>query len=102
MIYTIVYNPRLYDDVKEAVEWYNDHHPGLGDEFMTLFKRKSTLLANCCHLFAVRYHTVRCMPMGKFPYLIHYRIDNAFQLVVVEGVVHTSRNPDKGRQQNSK
>ena len=40
MIYTIVYNPRLYDDVKEAVEWYNAHHPGLGDEFMTLFKRK--------------------------------------------------------------
>ena len=31
--------------------------------------------------------------VNKFPYQVHYRVEEARKLIVVFGVTHTSRNP---------
>ena len=45
--------------------------------------------------FGIRYDQVRCLKIKRFPYLIHYQVDEATNLVTVVGVLHTSLDPDK-------
>ena len=56
-------------------------------------KKRTEKLSTTAFLFAVRYDNIRCMGIEKFPYLVHYRINEQTQTVKVEALFHTSRNP---------
>jgi hypothetical protein len=43
--------------------------------------------------YAIRYADVRCMLVKKFPFMVHFTIDENQKLVEVFAVHHTSRNP---------
>lgn len=81
-------------DIRESIEWYNKAKHGLGNRFYN--NVKSTLLRiqeNPKH-FPIRYKSVRTVSINKFPFLIHYKINESEKIIVVLGVIHTSRNPN--------
>lgn len=95
MKFMVVYNPDFYDDLIEAVAWYNDQQPGLGDRFSSFVKMQSSKLTiNALH-FSVKYDNVRCMGIEKFPFLLHYRVNTQSKTVFVEALFHMSRSPEK-------
>jgi hypothetical protein len=94
MKFTIEFNPEFYSDIEQAIDWYNEKHPGLGDKFFTAVKKHTEKLSFYPLHFAVKYDNIRCMNIKKFPYLIHYRVDEVLKIVKVEALFHTSRNPN--------
>ncbi len=94
MKFTIEYNPDFFNDIVAAVDWYNEKQAGLGDKFFKIIKQQTAKLSTSALHYAVKYDDIRCMGVNKFPYLIHYRVNEYTKTVKVEALFHTSRNPN--------
>jgi len=93
MKFKVEYNPDFFDDLAQAVDWYNEKQPGLGDGFCKNVSRQTAKLSTAALQFAVRYDDIRCRRIEKFPYMVHYRVNEQTKTVKVEALFHTSRNP---------
>jgi toxin ParE1/3/4 len=93
MKYSVVLDPRAIDDIQKAIDYYEGQRPGLGRKFEEkLHTTFSTLERN--PNFQVRFDDVRCLPVPRYPFMIHFTINEPLQKVVVWAVFHTSINPD--------
>ncbi len=93
MNFKIIYNPDIYNDIQEAIDWYNEQQSGLGVRFYNVLQKQLKSLTKDAFLYAIRYDDVRCLPLKAFPYMIHYRVDMTQRIVKVEAVIHTGRDP---------
>ncbi len=93
MKFTVEYNPDFFNDIAQAVDWYNEKQAGLGDRLFNNIKKQTAKLSTTALHFAVKYDDIRCMCIEKFPYLVHYRINEQTKTVKVEALFHTSRDP---------
>jgi len=84
-----------FDDIQEAVEYYNRKQPGLGKRFYDTIDKHFSFLKKNYLSFAVRYDDIRCMPVKKFPYMVHFRVLESQQTVSVKAVFCTYDDPDK-------
>jgi plasmid stabilization system protein ParE len=91
--FKIKINDEAFSDILEITAWYNDRVPGLGLRFQKNIKKQITALKNNAYSYSIRYHDVRCSVVKKFPFLIHYIIDEANETIDVFAIIHTSRNP---------
>lgn len=92
MAFKIKIEPEASLDIQEAIDWYNKQQKGLGKKFHTdLLKHIDSLIKN--PHFEIRYETVHCLPVKKFPFMVHFTIDVSKQIVAVRAVFHTSLNP---------
>jgi hypothetical protein len=80
-------------DIQEATDWYNEQLPGLGSRFQKQVKQQINSLKVGAENYSFRYKEVRCMPVKKFPFLVHFIIEDSTRTVKVFAVIHTSRNP---------
>lgn len=93
MIFNVVIDPDVINDIQDAMNFYNEQEEGLGSKFENaLNKHLITLRKN--PFFRIRYDDVRCLPMKKYPYMIHFTVDNKNHIVIIRAIFHTSRNPD--------
>ena len=94
MAFKIQIDQEASEDIQKAIEWYNQHRTGLGRRFHEIVKTSINGLSR--HPFyAIRYRNVRCLPLKKFPYMIHYTVDETHKIVVIQAVFHTSRDPER-------
>ena len=93
MRFKVEYNPDFFDDLAQAVDWYNEKQTGLGDMFYRNVSRQTAKLSTAALLFAVRYDDIRCMRIEKFPYMVHYRVNVQTKTVKAEALFNTSRDP---------
>lgn len=93
MVYKIKIEASALDDIQEGIDWYNEQQSGLGRKFLSDVKASFNALKTN-PFFQVRYDEVRCLPLKKYPYMIHFTIDQANKLVVVRAVFNTYLNPD--------
>ncbi|MFM2306922.1 MAG: hypothetical protein RLZZ367_1591 [Bacteroidota bacterium] len=84
--------PRAFNDIQDAVYYYESLNDGLGEKFFDEVDAYMQILGK--HPFyQVRYDDVRCLPLKKFPYMIHFRVDEIQKVVYVEAVVNCYQNP---------
>jgi toxin ParE1/3/4 len=88
----VVIEPPALQDIQEAIDYYDSKSPGLGSEFEEELDHFFEVLENT-HYFEVRYDETRCLPLKRFPYMIHYSVDEKNQMVIVRAIFNTSRNP---------
>lgn len=94
MGYSILLDPRAVQEIREAMDYYNEQQAGLGQRFETeLNKHLQKLQKN--PFYRIRYDNVRCMPVKKFPYLVHFSVDETNNQISIHAVFHTSRAPVK-------
>lgn len=94
MSFTLIIDRDALFDISHAAEWYEFQKKGLGIRFKKQVKRQISALKQNPFLFPIRYHEIRCRKIEKFPFLIHYQIDDLAELVTVYAIFHTSRNPE--------
>ena len=92
--FNIKYNPDFYEDLVQAVDWYNELQAGLGERFYKNVKKQTAKLSTHALYFAVKYSDIRCVNIEKFPYIVHYRVNEQTKTIKVEALFHTSRNPE--------
>jgi len=94
MIYKSVVLSVASKDIRSAAKWYNERSKGLGQRFVLVVKEEVRFICHNPYAFEVRYDNVRTIPLKKFPYMLHYYVNEAEKEIVVIAVLHTSRNPD--------
>jgi len=78
-------------DIEASVEWYNMQSSGLGKRFGKQISQQINSLKTNPEAYGVRYLNVRCMLVKKFPFMVHFTIEN--NTINIFAVFHTSRNP---------
>ena len=77
-------------DFRDAVFWYEEQRPGLGDEFSQAVHTAANLIASGPERWPSRQGLHRCV-LRRFPYTIAYRF--ASDSVEILAVAHHSRDP---------
>lgn len=81
------------NDIKEITTWYNGQQKGLGKRFFADIKQAANSISINPFFASIKYDDVRKAYCKKFPYSLHYVINDLEHTVSVFAVLHTSRDP---------
>jgi hypothetical protein len=91
-LYQIKIEERAILDIQQSFVYYEQQQSGLGVQFnRTVFNAFENLKIN--PFYQIRYGTFRCLPLKKFPFMIHYEVNE--KIVTVYAVINTSLDPEK-------
>ena len=93
-----VFRREAQDEMDEAYAWYEQHSPGLGEEFLTAVLRVVERIRENPTLYAPVHGDIRRGVTRRFPYGIYYRARP--DRVEVLAVYHGRRDP-RGWQERS-
>lgn len=88
-------DPGVLTDIREISAWYNEQQPKLGIRFLKAAIREINLLERNPQIYAIRYRKIRCVLVRKFPYMVHFYIDEDSNTVEVLAIISTYQNPEK-------
>ena len=83
-------------EVNEAANYYESKSKGLGKGFYLEFKNYSKTLRNI-PFFEEKYNIVRILPLKKFPYTIHFTVDEDEKTVSIQAVTSNFQEPNSTR-----
>ncbi|MBN8576224.1 MAG: type II toxin-antitoxin system RelE/ParE family toxin [Cytophagales bacterium] len=78
-------------DIQEAFDYYEVQAQGVGQKFLDALDSGFEILRINPN-FQIQYDDVHCLPLKRFPFMIHYRIEGNY--VLVYAVINTNLNPD--------
>ena len=81
--------PLFANDLKQAVDYYDDISTRTGNGFREEVESKLDLVASTSEGFATVYNEVRALRLRKFPYMLLYR--SFARHVEFLGLVHGSK-----------
>jgi hypothetical protein len=81
-MWELSYRPEVEDDVVDAVTWYDDKRPGLGDEFLLEYLAGIRRIRDNPLLFSITAHGLRPCRLKRFSYIIHFDVDDNEILIV--------------------
>ena len=85
--------PRVYDEIQNGITYYNKKQKGLGLRFHKAVKSSfQTIREN--PFYQIRYENVRCFPVTKYPFMVHYIIDEPNNTIIVYALINTHLNPE--------
>lgn len=96
MVADLILAPEAEQDIAEAYAWYEARRIGLGEEFLGCVDACTEALRRRPEMNPVVHQSYRRTLVRRFPYAIFY--EHREHWVIVYGVFHTSRDPDKWRQ----
>ena len=93
MNYQLNYHPGALKELKEAIIWYETQEEGRGHKFLQYLEEKLLYLARYAESYPVIKGYFREFFIGRYPYLIIYRLRKQQKLLIILSVFHTRRNP---------
>ena len=93
MHYSIHIAASAIEDIQKVIDYYDEQEIGLGEKFEKAINRHFLSIRKN-PFFQVRYDSIRCLPIKKFPFMIHFVVNEERERVNVIAVLHTSLNPD--------
>jgi plasmid stabilization system protein ParE len=82
------------EDMQKSANWYDERQPGVGDRFLSEVVNTFRLIeTNPLHYQERFLKKFRFAVVHGFPFVVVFKIKK--QLVVVNSVFHTSRNPKR-------
>lgn len=93
MPYQLQHFDEVEADVNNAKAWYKEQKEGLEIEFATAIEKTINRILETPKAYSVRYKKVRVAHPRKFPYNIHFYIDEPNNTVVITAIVHSKRHP---------
>lgn len=93
MAYKLQYFDEVGTDVHEAKTWYKEQKEGLEVEFATAIEKTIQCIVEAPKTYSVRYKKIRIAHPKRFPYNIHFYIDESNTTIVITAIVHSKRHP---------
>jgi plasmid stabilization system protein ParE len=91
--YKVIFSSYALSDIEEVVLYYNTQQKGLGKRFAIQLQLPLKSIKSNPHFTSVHYDDVRCAQVPKFPYLVHYTIDEDTRTVLITAVYSTHQQP---------
>jgi plasmid stabilization system protein ParE len=98
--FTLNIEPEVYNEIQNAVDYYKAINPNLAKRFFKTIDKQFSILQKNHSSFAIRYDNIRCLPLKKFPYMIHYSVLTDEKTVSIKAVFCTYQNPEKWTKRN--
>lgn len=92
-MYTVLVEDRASEEIQKGMEFYDEQVQGLGARFKDAVDKEFSALAQN-PFYQIRYNDIRCKPVKKFPFLIHFQVNETEKIVLVFAVIGTSTDPD--------
>ena len=86
------YTRRALAELLAAHQWYEEQEPGVGREFLRLFRRLIDSVAEHPAMYPRHRDTIRRAIMRKFPYSVFYCVED--DVILVIAVFAMSRDPE--------
>lgn len=94
MAHKIIVKPGAELDILEALEWYDkEHKDQLIDDFLERLDDELDRISKNPEHFQKRYGDIKIVFMKRFPYGIHYTLEN--ETIFIHAVMHMKRKPRK-------
>ena len=93
MKYKVKIEPDALADIQDIANWYNEAQAKLGKRFLDTAVKQINSLSKNPQIYTIRYKEIRCMLIKKFPYMVHFYINEVSNCVEVLVVIRTFRNP---------
>ena len=93
MAFNTIVLPSALLDIQEIIDHYDGVQIGLSEKFDNELNDYFLTLQKS-PFFQIRYANVRCLPLEKFPVMIHFIVDEKLNIVYVRAVLNTSKDPD--------
>lgn len=91
--FRIIILTRAKLEADEAAEFYQSKRKGLGKIFYKEFRNAvETLKIN--PFFEEKYSGIRVLPLQKFPYCIHFSVDEENKKVLIHALTCDYQNPE--------
>jgi toxin ParE1/3/4 len=91
--FTIDFHPLLRLEVQKIISFYNEKSNGLGTKFYKDLK-KSYETIKISPFYQIRYDETRCLPLNKFPYMLHYTVNEVEGIIYIHSIFGTSQDPN--------
>ncbi len=91
MSYNITIADAAENDARDAFLWYEEQKEDLGSSFEKQFSKAVDSIQDNPLKIQIRYNNTRVFFLKKFPYGIHFNVNDKNILIVA--VFHTSQNP---------
>jgi len=91
--YKITFLINALKDIQEAKNWYEEQQKGLGKRLLENVRLTVKELKHNPFIGSVKYMEIRTISCSKFPYSIHYSIDETKSEVVIVSIFHLHRKP---------
>lgn len=91
MKYHLIIKPGAALDLLESANWFEDQKERLGKRFLAAVDEKLAMVTENPLHYQVRYKTTRFALVKRFPYAIHYTVEE--DTIYVLAVLSTHRNP---------
>lgn len=85
-------------DIEEITLWYEDQREGLSLDFELCLEVGINEIQRTPSAFQKRYKQVKIIFINRFPFGIHYVVNN--EIITIVGVFHTSRSPSNWLKRN--
>lgn len=92
-MYEIVILLRADLEVDETAEYYESLSNGLGTKFFNEYQDHVETLKTF-PFFEEKYNIVRTLPLKKFPYIIHFTVDEITKIVSIQAVTSNYQDPN--------
>jgi toxin ParE1/3/4 len=93
MGFKIKIEPLAKRDIQNDINFYNLREKGLGKKYYLELKEYFKAISKT-PFYGIRYDNVHCLPLKKFPVMIHYTIDESNKTIVVRAVINTHQDPE--------
>ena len=92
--YKLKFAPEVFNEIKQSVNYYNNLSYGLGNRFKQNFLDAIKKLKTNPAYSSIRYDEVRFAVIKKFPYAVHYTVDEKLKIIKIQAVLSFKQNPD--------
>lgn len=90
----LIFHPQAKLELREALAYYEDKRPGLGEQFLTAVRSTTgQMRANParCSFISPAY---RCCRLKRFPFGVVYRVDEDLdEEIFIVAIMHLKRKP---------
>ena len=96
MVFNVKTLIRAELELDEAVFYYETIRKGLGEKFILDYENQLNTLNNF-PFFEEKYNIVRTLSLKKFPYTIHFTVDEIEKIVSIQAITCDYQNPENTR-----
>ena len=93
MVFNVKTLVRAELEIDEAVFYYETIRKGLGKKFLLDYENQLNTLYNF-PFFEEKYNIVRVLPLNKFPYLIHFTVNESEKTVSSQAITNNHQDPN--------
>jgi toxin ParE1/3/4 len=90
MTFVLRYRPEVIADLDAGRRWYEERSTGLGSDFIVECSEALVRIPRNPEWVGIDPYGVRSLPIRRFPYVIHYRIEG--EIIAVFAILFGGRD----------